>query len=85
MKLPPTILYEKRDRIATVTINRPEAICEGGPLAVQTAKEIAVRSLTLEPGFVLEKALGARVFSSEDAKEGPRAFSEKRPPQFTGR
>ena len=62
-----------------------EAICKGGPLAVQTAKEIAVRALLQEPGFVLEKALGARVFSSEDAKEGPRAFDEKRPPRFTGR
>ncbi len=26
MKLPPTILYEKRDHIAVVTINRPEAM-----------------------------------------------------------
>jgi len=62
-----------------------EVICKNGPLAVRTAKEIAVRSLGLESGFVLEKALGARVFGSDDAKEGPRAFAEKRPPRFTGR
>ena len=36
-------------------------------------------------GFVLEKALGQRVLASEDAKEGPRAFAEKRPAKFTGR
>jgi len=24
--LPPTMLYEKRDRVAIVTINRPEAL-----------------------------------------------------------
>lgn len=60
-------------------------ICQNGPLAVRTAKEIAVRALGLEPGFVLEKALGARVLGSEDAREGPRAFVEKRPPRFTGR
>jgi enoyl-CoA hydratase len=62
-----------------------ETICKNGPFAVRTAKEIAVRALGLESGFVLEKALGARVFASEDAKEGPRAFGEKRPPRFTGR
>ena len=62
-----------------------QTICKNGPLAVRTAKEIAVRSLNLEQGFVLERAMGARVFASEDAKEGPRAFMEKRPPKFTGR
>ena len=62
-----------------------EKICLNGPLAVRTAKEIALRALGQEPGFVLEKALAARVFASEDAREGPRAFAEKRPPKFTGR
>jgi enoyl-CoA hydratase len=62
-----------------------ETICKNGPFAVRTAKEIAVRALGLESGFVLEKALGARVMASEDAKEGPRAFAEKRKPDFKGR
>ncbi|HET8944539.1 MAG TPA: enoyl-CoA hydratase-related protein [Dehalococcoidia bacterium] len=62
-----------------------QTICKNGPLAVQTAKEIAVRSLNMDQGFVLERAMGGRVFASEDAKEGPRAFMEKRPPKFTGR
>lgn len=62
-----------------------EQICRNGPLAVRTAKEIAVRALALESGFVLEKALGARVLASEDAREGPRAFAEKRKPRFQGR
>jgi enoyl-CoA hydratase len=34
---------------------------------------------------VLEKAIGARVFSSDDAREGPKAFAEKRKPNYTGR
>ncbi len=60
-------------------------ICRNGPLAVRTSKQIAVRALELESGFVLEKALAAKVFASEDAKEGPRAFAEKRKPDFRGR
>jgi enoyl-CoA hydratase len=71
--------------LLTVARQWAETICKNGPLAVRTAKEIAVRALGLESGFVLEKALGARVLASEDAKEGPRAFSEKRKARFTGR
>jgi enoyl-CoA hydratase len=73
------------DRVLGEAQEMAAKICRNGPLAVRTAKEIAVRSLVLEPGFVLEKALGARVFASEDAKEGPRAFVEKRKPVFKGR
>jgi enoyl-CoA hydratase len=73
------------EQLMPTALKWAETICRNGPLAVRTAKEIAVRALGLESGFVLEKALGARVFSSEDAKEGPRAFAEKRPPKFTGR
>ena len=62
-----------------------EKMCQNGPLAMQTAKEISVRAWEFEKGFALEKALGARVLNSEDAKEGPQAFAEKRKPKFTGR
>lgn len=61
-----------------------EKICRNGPLAVRTAKEIAVRGLQLETPFVMEKAIGAKVFASQDAREGPRAFSEKRRPRYEG-
>lgn len=73
------------DQVLPAAFELAERIGRNGPLAVRTAKEIAVRALTLERGFVLEKALGARVLSSEDAKEGPLAFAEKRPPRFRGR
>ncbi len=73
------------EQLMPTALKWAETICKNGPLAVKTAKEIAVRALGLESGFVLEKALGARVFASADATEGPRAFAEKRPPKFTGR
>ena len=60
-------------------------ICDNGPLAVRTAKEIALRALNNEPAFVLEKTMAARVFASADAQEGPRAFAAKRKPAYTGR
>jgi len=73
------------DQLMSTAIDQAEKMCRNGPLAMKMAKEIAVRALGLESGFVLEKALGQKVLASEDAKEGPRAFAEKRPPKFTGR
>jgi enoyl-CoA hydratase len=72
------------DQLMPAAMEVAETICKNGPLAVRTAKEIAVRSLNLETGWVLERALSQRVMRSEDAKEGPKAFMEKRPPEFTG-
>lgn len=56
-----------------------------GPVAVQTAKEIVLRTARQEDAFELEHALNRRVLTSDDAQEGLRAFSEKRPPRFAGR
>ena len=48
--------------------------------AVQTGLE-----LPLEAGLALERELQAKCFLSDDAREGVRAFVEKRKPEFEGR
>ncbi len=62
-------------------------ICENGPLAVQAAKQSMVRgsNMSLEDGLALEKLLFGSIFSTEDAKEGLKAFAEKRKPEYKGR
>lgn len=62
-------------------------LCEHGPLALRAIKELAIRSqsLSLEQGIRLEQAVQDILQSSEDAKEGPRAFAEKRKPVFQAR
>lgn len=62
-------------------------IAENGPLAVRAIKETVLRGLNggLQDGYRLEDAAYKVVFASEDAVEGPRAFMEKRKPQYKGK
>ena len=61
-------------------------ICANAPLAVRAIKEAAYRGLdtTLDEGLRLESLLAKAIRHTEDSKEGPRAFAEKRPAVFKG-
>ncbi|MHB8574887.1 MAG: enoyl-CoA hydratase/isomerase family protein [Dehalococcoidia bacterium] len=62
-------------------------LAEGPAVAMQLAKRLLYRSLDVSMDAALDLAQSAMVIaqSTEDAKEGPKAFAEKRPPQFQGR
>jgi enoyl-CoA hydratase len=63
-----------------------EMIAANGPLAVQAILRTIRESegLAENDAFALEAKLGMAVFASQDAREGPRAFAEKRKPNFSG-
>ncbi|ATQ30756.1 crotonase/enoyl-CoA hydratase family protein [Rhodococcus ruber] len=61
-------------------------IAANGPLAVRAILKTIrdTEGMHEEEAFEIDAKLGAEVFKSADAKEGPRAFAEKRAPKFTG-
>jgi enoyl-CoA hydratase/carnithine racemase len=60
------------------------ATAANGPVAVRAILRVIreTEGMPENEAFALEAKVGMAVFASEDAKEGPRAFAEKRKPQF---
>lgn len=64
-----------------------DRIAASGPLAVRAVKRSVQETdgLPEAEALKIEMEIGLAVFASEDAREGPRAFAEKRKPEFKGR
>jgi enoyl-CoA hydratase len=61
-----------------------DAIAANGPVAVRAilATMRETEGMAENDAFAIEAKLGATVFATDDAREGPRAFAEKRRPDF---
>jgi enoyl-CoA hydratase len=75
------------DQLMAEAESLARAVSEHAPLAVRACVEAVTRGLRLplEEGLALEAELFARLFATDDVREGTRAFLEKRAPVFKGK
>lgn len=78
-------VVSKEDLMPTA-MTMAKRVCENGPVALRLIKQVALKSrgVPREMAYVMEMGIGAGAFATEDAKEGPLAFFEKRKPNFRG-
>jgi len=77
--VPRTQVMEAAERYAAI-------IAKNGPLAIAAVKQAVLENSgqEVQKALAREMELSISVFLSKDAREGPRAFKEKRDPVFTG-
>ena len=77
----------KLDALMDTAMKYAAEILKGAPLSIRASKESTVRGLRMP----VDEAMAAtyegvtKMYQSEDLKEGPRAFVEKRPPNWQGK
>ena len=75
------------DQLLEEALTMAQQIAENAPLAVQYFKELAYRGLNMstQDTSSLTYHMYDQLLQTEDSKEGPLAFAEKRKPQWKGR
>jgi E-phenylitaconyl-CoA hydratase len=76
-----------REQLLETAYGYARRIAANAPLAVQAAKELAVRSREMDrtTGLRVEALVNRLLQCTADASEGPAAFAAKRKPNFQGR
>ena len=76
------------ERLAEAALDWARQICQCAPLSIRASKDVVYRSLSMAS---LEESMQAQydsvraMIKSEDFVEGPRAFAEKRAPNWKGK
>ncbi|MFA5488126.1 MAG: enoyl-CoA hydratase/isomerase family protein [Candidimonas sp.] len=76
----------EKDELLEQAFECAQRIVSNAPLAIQAAKELALRSrdVDLQTGLRIEQMFNRFLMGTCDAAEGASAFAEKRPAQFVG-
>ena len=76
-----------KDQLWNAVNELADTIVANSPFAVRRIKQAVRATINLPPAEAFDEEMrwSARVFASEDAQEGPRAFAEKRKPDYGGR
>ncbi len=75
------------DAVRARAMELAQKIRDNAPLSVASGKQAILTAMSVgcENGLELAWQIYRDTYASEDAQEGPRAFAEKRPPQWQGR
>jgi enoyl-CoA hydratase len=76
-----------RDELLDAAYGFARRITANAPLAVQATKQSVWEGLgmSLSDAYRNESTISSYIFQTDDAKEGPKAFAEKRPPRWQGK
>jgi len=79
--------FAKKDEMIAEAFKTLKQIAENSAFAVAISKKVMNEGidLTINEGLQLEKRQFSAIFSSEDMREGTKAFLEKRKPVFKGK